>query len=455
MAQGLASFVDGLDQQNGVWVAGSLYLGMAMGGKMFPRVDEQMDLLLKGAAEVIPLEALRERLEESARTGVPLRVKAGFDPTAPDLHLGHTVLIRKLRHFQQLGHQVIFLIGDATALIGDPTGKSQTRPPMTREQIERNARTYTEQVFKILDRERTEVRYNSEWLDGLGFEGMIRLAAKFTVSQMLEREDFHKRFREEQPISVHELLYPMAQGYDSVALKCDVELGGTDQKFNLMRGRDLQRDAGQRPQVVLMTPIIEGLDGVQKMSKSLGNAIGIDEPAGEMYGKLMSISDDLMWRYWLLLTDIRGSEIEVMKGEVERGVLHPMQVKKELARMITAGFHGEAGAEAAAAGWAKQFQQGGVSDDAPVVEVSREEPNLFAFFTADGVTPIEGGSVSLPRLLHLSGLASSAGEATRKLGENAVSVNGEKYNQRAIAAKVLGDAPTLRLGRKSVRVRWV
>ncbi len=408
-----------------------------------------MDLLRKGAAEILPMEALQERLAESVKTGVPLRVKAGFDPTAPDLHLGHTVLIRKLRHFQQLGHLVIFLIGDATALIGDPTGKSQTRPPMTREQIEANAETYTEQVFKILDRERTEVRYNSEWLDALGFEGMIRLAAKFTVSQMLEREDFHKRFQEEQPISVHELLYPMAQGYDSVMLECDVELGGTDQKFNLMRGRDLQRDAGQRPQVVLMTPIIEGLDGVQKMSKSLGNAIGINEPAGEMYGKLMSISDELMWRYWTLLTDLRASEIEAMQAEVAAGGLHPMQVKKDLARMITAGCHGEAEAEIAAGGWAKQFQQGGVSDDAPLVEVSRAAEGLMA---ADG----SGAEVvRMAKLLVLAGLAGSAGEATRKLGENAVSVNGEKVSERTLPLTAVGETPTLRLGKKSVRVQWI
>ena len=268
----------------------------------FLPVDAQLDLITKGAAEIIPPatasapDALAARLEESRKTGIPLRIKAGFDPTAPDLHLGHTVLIRKLRHFQLLGHTVIFLIGDSTALIGDPTGKNVTRKPLSREEINCNAETYKEQIFKILDPNLTEVRYNSEWLDKLGFEGMIRLAAKFTISQMIEREDFHKRFKEEQPISVHEILYPMAQGYDSVALECDVELGGTDQKFNLMRGRDLQRDAGQKPQIVLMTPILEGLDGVQKMSKSLGNAIGINEPAPEMYGKLMSISDELMWK---------------------------------------------------------------------------------------------------------------------------------------------------------------
>src|ERR1700679_1696269 len=281
-----------------------------------PPVADQLDLTPKGAAEIIPPaaasapEALAARLEDSRRTGIPLRIKAGFDPTAPDLHLGHTVLMRKLKHFQQLGHTVIFLIGDSTALIGDPTGKNQTRQPLTREEINIKAETYKEQVFKILDRDKTEVRYNSEWLDKLGYADMGKLAAKVTVSQMLEREDSHKRSQEEQPIHVHELLYPMAQGYDSVALECDVELGGTDQKFNLMRGPALQRDAGQKPQIVLMTPILEGLDGVQKMSKSLGNAIGINEPPAEIYGKLMSINDELMWKYFLFLTDLRASEIE-------------------------------------------------------------------------------------------------------------------------------------------------
>src|SRR6201993_2893184 len=285
----------------------------------FLSVDEQMDLLQKGAAEIIRVSDLRERLEESRKTGHPLRVKAGFDPTAPDLHLGHTVLMRKLRHFQQLGHQVIFLVGDFTPPIGDPTGRNVTRKPLTREQIEKNAETYKEQVFKILDEKETEVRYNSEWLGKLGYEGTIRLASHFTVSQMLERDEFHKRFQAEQPISLHELLYPVMQGYDSVALQCDVELGGTDQRFNLMCGRELQRHYGQKPQIILMTPILEGLDGVQKMSKSLGNAIGINEPAAEMYGKLMSISDDLMWRYWVFLTDLRQSEIDQMRTEVLSG----------------------------------------------------------------------------------------------------------------------------------------
>src|ERR1035437_3312601 len=303
----------------------------------FLHVDEQMDLLQKGAAEIIRVADLRERLEESRKTGRPLRVKAGFDPTAPDLHLGHTVLMRKLRHFQQLGHQMIFLVGDFTSLIGDPTCRNITRKPLTREQIDENAKTYTEQAFKILDRSVTEIRYNSEWLEKLGFEGTIRLTAHFTVSQMLERDDFHKRFQAEQPISLHELLYPVMQGYDSVALKCDAELGGTDQKFNLLCGRELQRHYGQKPQIVLMTPILEGLDGVQKMSKSLGNAIGINEPPAEMYGKLMSISDELMWKYWVFLTDLRLSEVEALKAEVAAGAVHPMEVKKRLAGTITGG----------------------------------------------------------------------------------------------------------------------
>src|SRR6201993_1043501 len=247
----------------------------------FPSLEDQLDLITKGAAEIVPLEALKERITKSIATGKPMRIKAGFDPTAPDLHLGHTVLLRKLKHFQDLGHTVIFLIGDSTALIGDPTGRNVTRKPLTREEIEANAETYKEQVFRILDPQKTEVRYNSEWLDKLSYYDMVKLLAQFTVSQMLEREDFHKRFNEEQPISLHEMIYPLAQGYDSVALRADVELGGTDQKFNLMRGRDLQRHFGQPQQIILMTPILEGLDGVQKMSKSLGNAIGIHEPAAE------------------------------------------------------------------------------------------------------------------------------------------------------------------------------
>lgn len=408
----------------------------------FPSLEEQLDLITKGAAEIIPLDALKERIAKSIATGIPMRIKAGFDPTAPDLHLGHTVLIRKLKHFQNLGHTVIFLIGDSTALIGDPTGRNVTRKPLTPEQIAVNAETYKAQVFKILDPVKTEVRYNSEWLDKLSYYDLVKLLAQFTVSQMLEREDFHKRFNDEQPIALHEMIYPIAQGYDSVALKCDVELGGTDQKFNLMRGRDLQRHFGQPQQIVLMTSILEGLDGVQKMSKSLGNAIGIHEAPAEMYGKLMSISDELMWKYWTMLTDKRGSEIEQMRTEVASGALHPMQAKKNLAWEITRDFHSPAEADAAAEGWATQFQQKGVAQDLLVVEVSRE------------ALGDEGGEVRLAKLLHLAGLAGSAGEATRKIGENAVSVNGEKSSGKNVAKDVLGDSPVLRLGKKSVRVRW-
>jgi tyrosyl-tRNA synthetase len=431
----------------------------------FPSLEDQLDLITKGAAEIVPLEALKERIAKSIATGVPMRIKAGFDPTAPDLHLGHTVLLRKLKHFQDLGHTVIFLIGDSTALIGDPTGRNVTRKPLTREEISANAETYKEQVFQILDREKTEVRYNSEWLDKLSYYDMVKLMAQFTVSQMLEREDFHKRFNEEQPIALHELIYPIAQGYDSVALECDVELGGTDQKFNLMRGRDLQKHYGQPQQIVLMMPIIEGLDGVQKMSKSLNNAIGVHEPAGEMYGKLMSISDELMWRYWTLLTDLRVSEIRAMEEQVRAGSLHPMQAKKNLAWTITRGFHSAAEANAAAEGWAKMFQQRGVSEDVPVVKIDLRDEGLLAMKSAEGgmllatSDPELGTEIRLAKLLTQAGLAASAGEASRKLAENAVSVNGEKLHAGKIAKTVsrefLGDAPVLRLGKKSVRVEWV
>jgi len=422
----------------------------------FAPVADQLDLITKGAAEIIPPaaasapDALAARLEESRKTGIPLRIKAGFDPTAPDLHLGHTVLIRKLHHFQQLGHTVIFLIGDFTALIGDPTGKNSTRPALTREEIDRNSETYKDQAFKLLDPVKTEIRYNSEWLDKLGFAGLIKLAATATVSQMLDRKDFNTRFKAEQDISIHEFLYPLMQGYDSVALEADVELGGTDQKFNLMRGRDLQRDAGQKPQIVLMTPILEGLDGVQKMSKSLGNAIGIKDPAPDMYGKLMSINDDLMWRYWTLLTDLPQSQIDAMHARVASGELHPMQAKKDLAHSITADFHSKAAANHAAESWATQFQQRGVADDIPVIEISMDAEGLVASESAD-LPPL----LRVPRLLVLAGLAASTGEAARKLAENAVSLNGEKISARTISRDYIGDTPTLRLGKKSVRVHWM
>ena len=412
----------------------------------FPSVEDQLDLIAKGAAEIIPVDTLKERIQQSIASGKPMRIKAGFDPTAPDLHLGHTVLIRKLRHFQQLGHTVIFLIGDSTALIGDPTGRNVTRKPLTPEQIAANAETYKEQVFKILDPERTEVRYNSEWLDKLSYYDIVRLLAQFTVSQMLEREDFHKRFNAEQPIALHETIYPIAQGYDSVALCSDVELGGTDQKFNLMRGRDLQRHFGQPQQIILMTPILEGLDGVQKMSKSLNNAIGIQEAPFEMYGKLMSISDELMWKYWTLLTDLRGSEIAAMQAEVAAGTLHPMQAKKNLAYAITRDFHSTEAAEAAAESWATQFQQRAVSEDVPVVRIAQD---------TEGLVALEGSELRVPKLLQLAGLAASAGEATRKLSENAVSINGAKFADRTIPLDELGANPVLRLGKRAVRVEWL
>jgi tyrosyl-tRNA synthetase len=401
----------------------------------FLPVDEQMDLLEKGAAEIIRVTDLRERLEYSRKTGRPLRVKAGFDPTAPDLHLGHTVLMRKLRHFQQLGHNVIFLVGDFTSLIGDPTGRNVTRKPLTREQIDENAETYKQQVFKILDEQATEVRYNSEWLGKLGYEGTIRLTAHFTVSQMLERDDFSKRFQAEQPISLHELLYPVMQGYDSVALECDVELGGTDQKFNLLCGRELQRHYGQKPQIVLMTPILEGLDGVQKMSKSLGNAIGINEPPAEMYGKLMSINDELMWKYFLFLTDLRASEIESLKEDVEAGRAHPMEMKKKLARTIVGGFHGDDAAISADENWARMFQQKEAAEDLEEVAVR----------FADIAGP-DSSQIRLPKLLVHLGLAASGAEANRKIAEKAVKLDG------ATAENLLVPAATrlvVRLGKRA------
>jgi len=404
----------------------------------FLPVNEQMDLLQKGAAEIIRVSDLRERLEESRKTGRPLRIKAGFDPTSPDLHLGHTVLMRKLRHFQQLGHKVIFLVGDFTALIGDPTGRNVTRKPLTVEQINENAQTYLAQAFKILDKSATEIRYNSEWLGKLGYEQTIRLTAHFTVSQMLERDDFHKRYEAELPISLHEFLYPVMQGYDSVALECDVELGGTDQKFNLLCGRELQRHYGQKPQIVLMTPILEGLDGVQKMSKSLGNAIGISEPPAEMYGKLMSINDDLMWKYWVFLTDLKQSEVDALRAEVAAGAVHPMEVKKRLARTITAGFHGEEAAESAGDNWARMFQQKETAEDLEEVAV--------AFADVAGSEP---NQIRLPKLLVQMGLAASGAEANRKIAEKAVKLDGEGAVGTLVPVAVLPARIVVRLGKRA------
>jgi tyrosyl-tRNA synthetase len=397
-----------------------------------------MDLLEKGAAEIIRVSDLRERLEESRKTGRPLRIKAGFDPTAPDLHLGHTVLMRKLRHFQQLGHTVIFLVGDFTSLIGDPTGRNVTRKPLTREQIDANAETYKAQVFKILDERVTEVRYNSEWLGKLGYEDTVRLAARFTVSQMLERDDFHKRYESEQPISLHEFLYPVMQGYDSVCLECDVELGGTDQKFNLLCGRELQRQYGQKPQIVLMTPILEGLDGVQKMSKSLHNAIGINEPPAEMYGKLMSINDELMWKYWVFLTDLKQSEVEALKADVLAGKLHPMETKKRLARTIVADFHGEEAALAAGENWALMFQKKGEAEDLAEVMISFAE-----------VAGAEPNQIRLPKLLVQMGLAASGAEANRKIAEKAVKLDGDTAGGNTFIVKEIPARVVVRLGKRA------
>jgi len=398
----------------------------------FAPVDEQLTYIKKGSAEIVKEAELRGRLEKSHASGKPLRVKAGFDPTAPDLHLGHTVLLRKLKHFQDLGHTVTFLIGDFTGMIGDPTGRSATRPPLSAEEIMRNAKTYMAQVWKILSQAKTEVRFNSEWFDKMKPADWIRLTAKFTVSQMLEREDFHKRFQEEKPIALHELLYPLAQGYDSVALKCDVELGGTDQKFNLLVGRELQRSYDQESQIVLTTPILEGLDGVQKMSKSLGNAIGIQEPPLEMYGKIMSISDEMMWRYYELLTDVQLPEIENMKRES-----HPMQAKKDLAQRIVRDFHSAEAGAIAAEDWAKQFQKDEIPEDVEEIETSIE-------VTADG-------RVRLDKLLAKVGLAESVTEGTRKIKQKAVKVNGALQTDPLIS---IDNQPLiLQLGRKLKKVR--
>jgi len=409
----------------------------------FRPVEEQLAYLRKGSVEIIRESDLRTRLEKSFQSGKPLRIKAGFDPTAPDLHLGHTVLIRKLKHFQDLGHTVIFLIGDGTGLIGDPTGRNATRPPLTREQLDANAETYKAQVFKILDREKTEVRYNTEWLLKLTYEGFVRLTAKFTVSQMLEREDFSKRFNEEKPISVHELLYPMMQGYDSVALECDVELGGTDQKFNLLMGRKLQQDYGFPPQIVLTMPLLEGLDGERKMSKSYGNYVGITESAQEMFGKLMSISDLLMWRYYELLTDLTIPQIEQLKADVAEGKLHPMRAKKDLAKRIIADFHSPADAEAAEENWARQFQKDEVPENLEEVEI----------IAATVGTPAESGmNVNVGKVLAHAGLADSNSDAQRKIKAGSVKIDGETckdlYLQTSLPAEKV-----FRVGRKMKKVR--
>ena len=501
----------------------------------FAPVDEQLTYLKKGSAEIIREADLRVKLEKSRSTGKPLRVKLGMDPTAPDLHLGHTVVLRKLKHFQDLGHTAIFLIGDFTGMIGDPTGRSATRPPLTREQIEENAETYKAQVFKILDPQKTVVDFNSRWLSRLSSTAFVRLSAKFTVSQMLERDDFHNRYLAEKPISIHEFLYPLCQGYDSVALDADVELGGTDQKFNLLVGRELQRayrgahsqfrkdirravdsmrdpvppdwsgslgdclsrtrrshdrrheaearinslavqlragwpdlveplgplspehwaamlkvihdqEAGRAKQessvgqVILTTPILEGLDGVQKMSKSLGNAIGIHEPPLEMYGKVMSISDEMMWRYYELLTDVQFSDIEKMKREV-----HPMQAKKELALRIVADFHSAEAAAKAGEDWARQFQKNAVPDDVEEVQISLSEILASGDSATGRSAPL---LIPLGKIMVRCGLAESTSDATRKIREGAVWVDSRPFHRFHLDVSQLPHKLLLKVGRR-------
>jgi tyrosyl-tRNA synthetase len=424
----------------------------------FATVEEQLTYLKKGSAEIIRESDLRAKLEKSRASGKPLRVKLGMDPTAPDLHLGHTVVLRKLKHFQDLGHTAIFLIGDFTGMIGDPTGRSVTRPPLTREQIEENAETYKAQVFKILDPQKTVIDFNRRWMGQFSSDDFVRLMAKYTVSQLLEREDFHKRFKDEKPISVHELLYPLVQGYDSVALEADVELGGTDQKFNLLVGRELQRAYGQESQVVLTTPILEGLDGVQKMSKSYGNAIGIHEAPLEMYGKIMSISDEMMWRYYELLTDVQVADIEKMKREA-----HPMQAKKDLARRIVADFHSADAAAKAGEDWAKQFQKSEVPEelacvDIPLAEVALEGEGSGAIRIIAREVSIPGNRylVRLDKLIRKAGLASSNTEATTKLKSGAVSIDGDRIGAEEFLVYMATDLyAVLRVGRRLKKFRLI
>lgn len=393
-------------------------------------IDEQISYLKKGAVDLIREEDLRQKLERSAKTGKPLRVKLGADPTAPDIHVGHTVVIRKLRAFQELGHTAIFLIGDFTGLIGDPTGKSVTRPPLTREEIQANAETYKQQIFKLLDPEKTEIRFNSEWFDRFGAADFIKLASRTTVAQILERDDFDKRMRDEKPIALHELLYPLVQGYDSVALNADIELGGTDQKFNLLMGRNLQREYDQEPQIVLTTPLLEGTDGVNKMSKSLGNYIGIDEAATEMFGKIMSVSDDLMWKYYELLTDIAPPEIERLKTSGE----NPRNLKVNLAKLVIKDFHSAADADAAEADFVARF-------------VKKEIPDEIE------ETQVAAGVYNLAELLTRTNLAASKGEAKRLIEQGGVKIGGEKVSD-AKAEVDLKDEILLQVGkRKFLKVK--
>ena len=397
--------------------------------------NDQLAYLTKGCVDVVRAGELTAKLERSANTGKPLTVKVGFDPTAPDLHLGHTVLLRKMKHFQDLGHRVIFVIGDFTGMIGDPTGRSKTRPPLTPEEIASNAETYKTQVFKILDRGKTIIDFNSRWLGALGADGMVRLAARYNVAQMLERRDFKQRYEAGKPIAVHEFLYPLAQAYDSVFLEADVELGGTDQLFNLNVGRDLMPSYQLEPQVVMTTPLLEGLDGVEKMSKSLGNYVGVTETAGEMFGKLMSISDDLMWRYYLLLTDVSTAEVESLRKQVAAGSVHPKQAKVDLAKRIVADFHSSADADRAAAAFEARFTRGEIAADSlPEVRVQASGP------------------MALSKLVVETGLATSTSEATRKIQQGGVKVDREKVTDIKTRIDPSRGSVILEVGRKAAKV---
>lgn len=401
-------------------------------------IDDQLAFLTKGAVDVIRAEDLRAKLERSEKTARPLRVKLGLDPTAPDIHIGHTVVIRRLKAFQDLGHTVIFLIGDFTGMIGDPSGRNVMRPPLSRDEINANAETYRNQMAKLLDVERTELRFNGEWMDKFTAADFVKLTARTTVRQILERDDFEKRMQEEKPISLHELLYPLVQGYDSVALEADVELGGTDQKFNLLVGRDLQREFGQQPQVIMTTPLLEGLDGVQKMSKSLGNYIGIEEPPDEMFGKVMSISDDLMWRYYELLTDLSEPEISTLRSACESGSENPRNAKVRLAKLIIADFHSQSDADAAEEEFNRRFVQKLSPDEVPEAEIA-------------------AGSYRLAELLVQTGLAASKGEAKRLIEQGGVRINGDKATAAAAELQIAnGDSVLFQAGKlKFVRVRGV
>ena len=372
-------------------------------------VSEQLEIIRRGAVEVLLEKELEEKLEKSLKTGVPLKIKAGFDPTAPDLHLGHTVLLQKLRQFQQLGHQVYFLIGDFTGMIGDPTGKSETRKALTRDDVLRNAETYKDQVFKILDPEKTKVVFNSEWLSPLQASDLISLAAKYTVARMLEREDFHNRFANQQPISIHEFLYPLIQGYDSVALQADIELGGTDQKFNLLVGRELQRGWGQAPQTVITMPLLEGLDGINKMSKSLGNYIGINESPDDIFGKIMSITDELMVRYYELLSDLSLDDLGKLQKGLRDGTIHPMEAKKTLGRELVARYHGSLAADTAVENFVRRFRDNQV-------------PEEMADITLDS----DAGTMLLCKALAEAGLVKSNSEGRRTILQGGVKVDSEK-----------------------------